>query len=93
MLRRPTPVFPKPSHVHLVSKILFFPFVESVASFVRHVTTISHALLVFQITVSLIRSAILQGIAQKALHIMEMAAHNARPTVLLVFQQPCAIIA
>jgi len=85
MLRPRTLAFPEQIHVPLVSKILFFPFAESVVSSVRHALTISLAQLVFQITVSLIIIAILLEIALKDLLIMEMAAHNAHPTVLRVF--------
>ncbi len=76
-----------------VSKILFFPFAESVVSSVRHALTILHVLLVFLITVSLIRCAILQEIVQKAILITGTAAHNAHQTVHLVFHQLFAITA
>jgi hypothetical protein len=93
MLSRPILASLKLIRVLPVSKILFFQFAESVVSSVRHALTISHVLLVFQITVSLISSVILQEIALKAILITGTVAHNAHQTVLLVFHQPFAITA
>jgi hypothetical protein len=78
--------------VQLESKILISVFAENAVSSVKHAQTIQHVLSVFQITAWQTKNAILLEVAQKALHITELIAHNALQTVLHAFQRLNAII-